>query len=386
MACCKPLYITPKTRWNGDYFYLKEYQVPCGYCLNCRRDYQNYVVDRANYEYCKRLTASFVTVTYDDIHLIDSCAVRDFDGSLIFDIDSKGEKIVRTTLNYSDFTKFIDNIRHYVVNHKEIQNILCQPDFSYLYCGEYGDSFGRCHAHFLFFGLDFAYCKKIFMDKWKFGFIDVLPLLDGGIRYVCKYMDKFEKGLMAELKYDFKGLARPKLHFSKGFGQGLLWNNAQKIIDNNYCYESTHKTLRPISAYWKFLLTGGTVSRDVTKKDCWSKKDSYLKLKSDRCIRSLKEYNFTRENGYPVDSDMFQNAFKLRLAKIREKSIEIQLHNSLTPVPYEHFPIKSKFTYFTYDWKQIKKCSTRTLQALQYAYMEDLFNSLPKNYYFSEVS
>lgn len=386
MACSRPLHILPKTRYNGDYFYLKEYDVPCGYCLNCRRDYQNYIIDRANFEYCKRLSASFVTVTYDDIHLISNCAVSDYDGSLIFDYNNKGEKTVRTSLNYKDFTKFIDNVRHYVVNHPEIQNILCQPDFSYLYCGEYGDCFGRCHAHFLFFGLDFAYCKKIFMEKWKNGFIDVLPVLDGGIRYVCKYMDKFEKGILAELKYDFKGIARPKLRMSKGFGQGLLWNNAEKIIKNNYCYEGKYKQLRPISAYWKLLLTGGVPSRDVTKKDCWSKKPEYLKKKSDRVIQSLRDYNFT-DKEYPVDSDMFQNAFKLRLARIREKNIEIQLHNSnIPPATSIYFPIRKKFNSFTYDWKQIKKCPTRTLQALQYAFMEDLFSSLPKEYYFSEVS
>lgn len=386
MACAHPLHIMPKTRWNGDYIYTREFDVPCGYCLNCRRDYQNYIVDRANYEYCKRLTASFVTVTYDDIHLIDNCAVRDYDGSLIFDIDSRGEKTVRTTLNYSDFTKFIDNVRHYIKNHPEIHNILCQPDFSYLYCGEYGDCFGRCHAHFLFFGLDFAYCKKIFMDKWKNGFIDVLPVLDGGIRYVCKYMDKFEKGFQAELKYDFKGLARPRLRMSQGFGQGLLWSNAEKIIKNDYCYESKHKQLRPISAYWKLLLTGGVPSRDVTKKDCWSKKPEYLEKKSHDVIHSLAQYNYTEKEGFPVDSDIFQSAFKLRLARIREKNIEIQLHNNLIPVPLRYIPARPKFGSITYNYSQLKKCPTRTLQALQYAFMEELFSSLPKEYYFSEVS
>lgn len=386
MACAHPLHIMPSYKYNGSSFYYKEVDVPCGYCVNCRRDYQNYVVDRANYEYCKRLTASFVTVTYDDIHLIENCAVKDYDGSLIFDINDKGEKVIRTTLNYRDFTKFIDNVRHYIVNHPELHNILCQPDFSYIYCGEYGDCFGRCHAHFLFFGLDFAYCKKIFMEKWKNGFIDCLPLLDGGIRYVCKYMDKFEKGLAAEIKYDFKGMARPKLNFSKGFGQGLLWNNAEKIIKNNYCYESRHKSLRPISAYWKLLLTGNVISRDVTKKDFWSRKPEYLKLKNDSVVRSLSEYHYTADN-YPVDSEMFQNAFKLRLARIREKNIELQLHNSLTPPPLHHIPIKKKFNSFTYSWTQIKKSPPRILRALQYAYLEDLFQSLPKEYYYQkEVS
>lgn len=380
MACSRPLHITPKVKYNGDYFYARSYDVPCGYCLNCRRDAQNYVIDRANYEYSKRLTASFVTVTYDDIHLIEHCAVLDENDSLIFDLNSKNDPVVRTTLNYKDFTGFVDNIRHYIKNHPEIQNMLCQPDFSYLYCGEYGDCFNRCHAHFLFFGLDFAYCKKIFMDKWKNGFIDVLPVLDGAIRYVCKYMDKFEKGILAQLKYDFKGMARPRLRMSQGFGQGLLWNNAEDIIENDYCYKAFHNIRRPISAYWKSLLTGNCPFRDKTRKDFWSKAPEYLERKNAAVVRSLADYGYTEDN-CNVDSELVQNAFRLRLARVRERNIEIQLQNSHIPVPTNfHIPMQKKFSGVTYDWQQIKRSPPSILRALAMDYLEELLTNLPPSY------
>ena len=62
MACCNP-FQKLVTYGHMDYVYY----IPCGYCLNCRKDKQQYYIDRAEYEYKKRLTAAFVTFTYDDM-------------------------------------------------------------------------------------------------------------------------------------------------------------------------------------------------------------------------------------------------------------------------------------------------------------------------------
>lgn len=348
MSCAHPLHIRPSYLIGSHYISApKDYDVPCGYCVNCRKDYQNYVIDRANYEYITRLCASFVTFTYDDVHLIDRCVVRDQFGFLYDD----GKP--RATLRFSDLENYIMNIRKYIKNHSEIQNKLCQPDFSYLYCGEYGDCFGRPHFHVLFFGLDFAYCKKILFNQWKYGFIDVLPLLDGGIRYVCKYMDKFEKGHLAWLKYDVKGLARPKLRMSRGFGQGLLWSNTEDIVDNFYTYPVAHGKRRPISAYWKQLLTGNCVSRDVTKSSFFEKHPVYLALQQRQIEYSMKTYNLHRTQNIKMLSN--QKDFKLKLARIREANIISRLRMSHTPVPDFDSVIIPKFGFTSYDGKKIRK-------------------------------
>ena len=215
--------VNPFTKYvNHGYGYYNYYSYPCGYCLNCRKDKQQYIIDRAEYEYKTRLTASFVTLTYDDIWNIDHCAVLNPNGGFEYDTANDGTLHPRFTLVYEDLIHFIDSIRHYIKEHTELHSILCQPDFSYVYVGEYGDLFNRNHFHILFFGLDFAFCKKIIFERWKYGFIDCLPLLDGGIAYVTKYMDKQTFGALASEQYDNKGLARPKLRMSVGFGKGLL--------------------------------------------------------------------------------------------------------------------------------------------------------------------
>lgn len=390
MACSHPLTIRPEYKlWNGSVLpSLYEYKVPCGYCLNCRVDKTNEIIDRANYEYCNRLSAAFVTFTYDDVHLIERCAVLNPQGGFMYD-DNGHDTVVRTSINYKDIQRFLDNIRHYIKAHPEIQNVLCQPDFSYIYVGEYGDTFGRCHAHILFFGLDFAYCKKLIFEQWKYGLIDVLPLLDGGIRYVCKYMDKMEKGILAEMKYDFKGIARPKLKMSKGFGQGLLWKNVDDIVKNDYTYPVAHGKRRPISHYWRILLTGNVTSRDVTKETYCRKKPEYIAKQIARKAIDLKSYNLHRN--YDIFDEDVQSAFSLRKARIREYNLSVSLHNKHVPVDdwkinyskkgFKRFVvpslIRSRFGNVTFNHDEIRKCCDETLRVLQLTYLEDLRENLP---------
>lgn len=374
MACAHPLKIKPTVYSKGRPYSWRDYvNVPCGYCVNCRRDQQNYFVDRAEYEYTKRLTASFVTLTYDDNHLLDDCVVKDCFNNVIFDVASDGQKVPRTTLIYSDLEKFINNLRHYIRNHySDSKNLLIQPDFSYLYCGEYGDDHFRCHFHILFFGLDFAACGDIFNKLWKKGFVDVLPLLDGGIRYVCKYMDKFEKGDFAFYKYDCKDIARPRLRASVGFGKDLLLDNAEDIVNNFYTYNCGKGKRRPISPYWKKLLTGSAVSRTVTKI-AWDKISPYYEnLCRARTIQTMREYNLKDFRKEKIDE------FRLEQARRREYNIILQLRRDGSP-SYDpgtdiNKVVRPRYEFLSYDRSQIIKIPHRVKRALAEEYQHYLFD------------
>lgn len=160
MACCNPFFKRVNYHVNGAWH---EYQIPCGYCLNCRKDKQQYLIDRSEYEYKKRLVGAFVTFTYDDPHLLTHCAVLDPNGA--FQLDENGLPLCSTRVR--DVQLFMQALRKRVNffydSHPEIkENVLMQRDFSYLYVCEYGDCWNRPHVHVLFFGLDFAYCAKMF--------------------------------------------------------------------------------------------------------------------------------------------------------------------------------------------------------------------------------
>lgn len=350
MACAHPfrlphIYRSPR----GSVMEFVPYNVPCGWCVNCIQDKINYISDRAKYELCTRLTGSFVTFTYDDVHLLTNCLPKGYDSvDLPKIIENK-----QFSLNYKDLTNFIENIRKYIKNHSEIQNVLCQPDFSYVYCGEYGDCFGRPHVHILFFGLDFAYCKKLIFEQWKNGLIDVLPILDGAIGYVCKYMSKQVKGSLAYDMYDSIGLARPKLRMSQNFGKGLLLDNAKDIKEHNLTYSVGRGLRRPISSYWRKLLVGEHIKADkhIVDSQTHSKMSEY----------HLKDF-----------SKKGLESFRRQRAIIREQNIKNKLRSHGVPVAEYDDLFTNKYTSITWIREQLKHTSDEVKHWLAQDYIQSL--------------
>ena len=326
MACCNPVVITrfmiPQYLRNSVYWRSHDkLAIPCRTCLNCRVDARNLWSDRCKWEYKKRLTASFVTLTYDDIRIVDKLVRSPVDNSL------------NATLDYSDIRHFIWRLRDYIKNHKELHGVLCQPDFSYLYVGEYGENgqaFDRPHFHVLFFGLDFAFCRKIIDKEWKGGFIDVLPLLDGGINYVLKYMDKQLFGDLAEQKYDNHLLARPRRCTSKSFGASLFNDKAEEIVNNEMTYQSGH-VRRPVPAYYA--------------KKFFDNTSNYF-VSTDRVKTDMKTtYHLKDTSGSALA------AFKLRCAQIRERKLRQKiLNNGVGVLDY----LQDNSLYYSPNRKKLK--------------------------------
>lgn len=267
--------------------------------------------DRAKYEYATRLTASFVTLTYDDIHLMDKMRL---------DV-SNTYKAMLPSLDYKDIRRFLNRVRmrvkrFYADNPDVKSNVLMQPNFSYIYVGEYGENgqvFDRPHFHILFFGLDFAYCKKMFQEEWYGGLIDVLPLLDGGINYVLKYIDKQLFGDLAFQKYEAHGIERPRSSRSKSFGSGLFFDNVEYAKRHNMTYKSGRAN-RPYPAYYKhkFITT--------------DKKDSLVYCNPLLDVQRLK--NDMRYTYHLKDlSYKARHSFQLRKAQLRERKLRQMLLN-----------------------------------------------------------
>lgn len=361
MACCNPWF----RKYDYSYGYQGFYQIPCGYCLNCRKDKQQYYIDRAEYEYKKRLTASFVTFTYDDIHNMKNAVLNPL-GGFEYDVSKEGTLTPRFSLNYDDLTNFIQALRkrvnYFYDTHPEVkESVLMQRDFSYIYVGEYGDVFNRNHFHVLFFGLDFAYCKQMFFETWQYGFIDCLPVLDGAIHYVVKYMDKQTFGLLAFQQFDLKGLARPKIRMSQGFGKGLLLDNSKEIKENGMCYKAGHGVLRPISAYWKKLLIHNVSELDTSK---------YLE---NIISKNLRFKNEMREYNLKDFSTQSQIEFKRSKLLNREYNLEILVRNAGFPVQSVLSTFTNKFNSRSYDRDKILSLPTQIQRLLADEYRSSLY-------------
>lgn len=93
------------------------FQLPCGKCIECRLDYARQWAIRCVHESKMHEKNAFITLTYDDQHLLDP------------------------KLDYSDFQKFMKKLR-------KLQN----DPMGVFVTGEYGGKTKRKHWHALIFG------------------------------------------------------------------------------------------------------------------------------------------------------------------------------------------------------------------------------------------
>jgi len=156
-------------------------KLPCGQCHGCRLERSRQWAMRCMHE--KRLwdASSFVTLTYDDVHLPS-------DGYLRKD----------------DLRKFMYRIR------KEFG-----AGIRFFACGEYGDILGRPHYHVLFFNLDFP-DKRFYrnakrgeplftspaLDRcWAMGHAPFGEVTFESCAYVARYCMKLITGKYADILY-----------------------------------------------------------------------------------------------------------------------------------------------------------------------------------------
>lgn len=240
LSCKNSFLFRPK----GRYAYYGPVKIKCRWCMSCRVANRTHWQDRIEQEHFMTSSGmSFVTFTYDDNHLY-----------------FKSKHALQPSLCKSDVKQFLDALRYRLKSKGVPVNSVC--NFKYYCVGEYGDQFGRPHYHFIFDGIDYRTCADYLRDCWHNGLIDVLPVLDGGIRYVLKYLDKQLHGDQAEVEYDCTFRERPFNTMSNGIGLSYWDSTLESIMANDWRY-SWKRRLSPVSTYYKNLFLGSS-SADYT--------------------------------------------------------------------------------------------------------------------------
>ena len=269
MACSKDFRVKDKHYSNINY------KIPCRYCINCRVDRRKEWVERCYYEFTHKVSGTFLTLTYDEANLYDKCIVRGNDDKL------------RASLNYKHVKEFIRNLKYYIETNEEKQSILLQKDFTYLGVGEYGENgsiWDRPHWHLLLFGIDWYTNAELLETIWGGGIADSKPILNGGINYVLKYIDKQIMGKNAIYdNYLRWRLEPPKQFMSKGLGSKLYEENRENAIQNNgIIKKGVHEIIVP--QYYK------------KKLGIFTKQE----LNQEKAIESLRNYNIKIEKPWKI--------------------------------------------------------------------------------------
>mgnify|MGYP000523342266 CR=1 FL=1 len=178
----------------------KNITLPCRICMPCRVNHAQEWTFRIQSEMKFAKTAHFLTLTYDD------------------------ENITRNDLGYGvlvkkDFQKFLKRLRF---NIKRMEDDLIKelppnsftrfPPVRYYLVGEYGEESYRPHGHAIIFNVPKSILEQI-QQIWKHGFVKVGTVTTSSIRYVTKYITKWDSRDL-----DIKELTPPFNLMSLGLG------------------------------------------------------------------------------------------------------------------------------------------------------------------------
>lgn len=262
MSCAEPQYIKDVVDYKGN-----EIPIPCGRCMSCRRDKTRLLELRAKEEWRSHAHSAYVTLTFDDNHLI-------YKNGFCF-----------PTVNRKVAHEFFDRLRHNIKNLNPIVRMVNRIDenFTFLYSTEYGDDKGRPHIHCILFGVDFSNCRKLLQRTWENGSIDIKPVKNGCIRYVTKYLQKQAFGEEKYSKYFDNGLDAPVVGWSKGFGSKLYEKKADDI--RKYGAIKDGNNFLPVPSYYK-------------NKYFFFDEDNIESLEFEKGQRSIKKEHTFRNIGF----------------------------------------------------------------------------------------
>lgn len=211
--------------------------VPCGQCGSCRMNYAREWANRLVLELqCYDPdTCFFVTLTYDNDHIVDRCLRYAVDPDTG---EARPDKPV-FSLNPYDLKKFMKDLRDrlgYDDDHR----------IRFYACGEYGEgdrhdykSTFRPHYHLIIYNLrlppdDLKFYKrsplgydysnsKLLSDVWPYGFNICAPVTWESACYVARYVLKKAKGDDIKSVYTEANLEPPFTRMSRRPGIGAPW-------------------------------------------------------------------------------------------------------------------------------------------------------------------
>lgn len=203
-------------------------EIPCGKCIDCRLNYSRQWADRCIFEseYYKDSECWFLTITYDDDHIMDI-----------------GSNVFSGTLEKKELSAFLKRLRRHCEYHGISSGV------RFYACGEYGSKTFRPHYHMILYGLDlkendsmvpwvksksgfWTWRSPLLESIWKKGMIVVSPISWDTCAYTARYVMKKVGGLTAD-EYVANGVEPEFVLMSRrpGIGREYFDDNYEKIYE-----------------------------------------------------------------------------------------------------------------------------------------------------------
>lgn len=214
MNCYRPFLVKPTP-------FSKPVLVPCGHCINCKKERSKAWAMRLILESFSWQDASFVTLTYSDKFILSSQSGR-------------------LTLVKEHLQKFIKRLRFKLS--EEGRKIM------YYAVGEYGSHTFRPHYHAIIFGLSLSDLELV-QKEWPFGFVRVDEMNLATCNYVAGYV---QKKLYGSDKKVYDGIVEPFSLMSKGISKRYFLENKDKLLSAGFILYKGKKLTIP-RYYFKLM-------------------------------------------------------------------------------------------------------------------------------------
>lgn len=226
-------------------------QLPCGKCKGCRIDYSKQWATRCVLESLQYEYNYFLTLTYDDDHLLERCSRSNYQvdhmtGEVIEQFDS-------CSLNPDDLHRFMHDLRQ-LFDRKYGEN-----GIRFFACGEYGSKTHRPHFHILLFNCNIRdlviykvsrgntlFNSADITKCWPYGFSVIGDLTYESCAYVARYMLKKVKGDPGY--YERNGLVPEFVRMSRrpGIAKSYYDRNSGRIYLSDQIIIKTAKGAREV--------------------------------------------------------------------------------------------------------------------------------------------
>ena len=271
---------------------------PCKTCIECRNLRREDFEQRLKFELMDySYIGSFVSLTYRD----DDLPLLLPEGSAIVGKwFANCPPAYGSTLYRPDITQFTDKMQKRLKRKFGVSG-------KYIAVGEYGDDSHRPHFHVIYVGLP-SDSRKLVLDVWQHGNVDVGPINKGAIRYVLDYIDKQVYGPKALFDY-YGDFEPPFAHFSKGLGfhwienhlkdfdeYGCLKYESGKIIQlNPYLVEKFNFKKKPYSLFPESIKT---FAQDKKIQDL-----NIAMIRRSKLMKTINEHKLINSGKGLVDTD-----------------------------------------------------------------------------------
>lgn len=201
--------------------------VPCGKCAACLSKRRSNWVQRLTNELYSSSNGHFITLTFDDDHLV-------------YDIKSRMPVALMSFVS-----KFIEGLKSKLFRKQK-------NPLKFFAVSEYGPSTLRPHFHLLLFNLPLDVDLRYLEELWYHGNIVVDQITGPRIGYVTKYcLSKVDPDLWCADDIEYK----PSMRCSKNLGHNLLDNDVLvKQYTNSLLkrgYVSNDRFRVPVSRYYR---------------------------------------------------------------------------------------------------------------------------------------